>query len=497
MFSSQRRRLLKRVAGGVVGTSLWRSSRVRANAADGPSSGAESPAHPDDFDPPVHGFGFANWDGDTGTDADGEEFTYAPGDLSQEDVRRAIDDSWTTALSDAQRIFLERIVFTWIGGQAAANGHCYGMALSADNYFHNPSRLPEGVDVASEIPRPTDRFESVGDRIRWYQTSQLLRAEPYWFAFLGLRWGLGNHRVSLERLTEAIDATGTSGLALTGEPVAHQVLAHGYERSDGVTDVFIYDPTFEAEDHRNPDDVWTLSVDHESGEVHEIKSGYDEFLYHDPDMDLSTADELIGGRDRVLDETSNAVFLGVETGTALTVDVPEDVIVDRPAAEYADPDGAPYADAAVVFGSLEEFEIAIEGEAGGAFSLDALATRGGDLVLDESVSDTLEDVPTRLRFTLDETGEFVVDVVEDVEEGAETAAEEAEDAAEEAGDAAAGDATEEAGDSPEEGVSEDHEVNEGIEWIEDNWWFAVAGSALGLGAAYRFLAHRTDGDDQD
>lgn len=475
----KRRRLLQLAAGGFVGASWWRADRARGDTADGPEEGpSEGPlreaAESDEFDPTVHGFGFANWEGASGTGADGEEFTYEPEDVTREDVRRAIDDSWTAVLSEAKRHLMTRIVHSWIGGNAATNGHCYGMVVAADDYFQSPSELPAGVGSASEIPHPTGEYDAVGDRIRRLQTTQLLRAEPFWYAFLGFRWGLADHRESIEQLTEAIDATGTGGLALDGEDNPHQVMAHGYEHADGVTDAFIYDPGYEAADHANG--VWTLSVDRETGDVLEIEDGYDEFLYHDPGLELPSVDGLVGGHDRVLDELSNAVFLGLEAGGSLTIDVPGDVLVDRPAAEYADPESAPYADAAVVFGSPDEFEVSIDGENGEEYSLDTFGLRDGDLVVEEVVSGTLEEVPARLRLALDEAGEFVVDVVEEAEEAAE---------------GAATDGVEQAAEEAEETVEDANDDG----WIEDNWWIAAVGGALGLGVAYRYLARRSGDED--
>lgn len=471
----QRRRLLQLVAGGAAGSPWWRSDRIRASTPDSPSSREGSPTGSDEFDPAVHGFGFSNWVGNTGRDADGDEFTYEPGEVTREDVRRTIEDSWRSALSKALKSLMTRIVYSWIGGNAATNGHCYGMAFSVDRYFRDPEQLPAGVDAASAIPRPTGVYDRVGDRIRQFQTSQLLHAESYWYALLGLRWGLADHSESLRRLTETVDASGTSGLVLNGEPGPHLVLAYGYERADGVTDVFVYDPNHEADDHEDPDDNRMLRVDNESGEIIEIEEGYDQFLYHDPEMDLSVVDRLIGGRDRVLDQLSNAVFLGLETGETLVVDVPEGVLVDRPTAEYADPERAPYADSALVIGPPDEFGVTIEGEAGGEYSLDMLGLRDGNIVLEEEVSDTFDEGTTRLRFTIDEAGEFVFDVAEDVEEGAEEGAEEA----------------------AEKGADEElGEMNDGVDWLEDNWWLPAAGGALGIGAAYRFLARRLDDEDE-
>lgn len=508
MVRIQRRRLLQFAVGGLAGAASGQRHRTRNNTSETELSDIH------DFDPAAHGLGFSNWSGDTGEDANGEEFSYEPSDVTLEYVRRVIDDSWTTALSAAEKSLMTRIVYSWIGSEAATNGHCYGMVYAAEGYFRNTWELPSGVDDASEIPRPTDLYQAVGDRIRWLQTSQLLHAELTWYALFGLRWGLADHRESLRQLTASIDATGTCGLAIEGEAGAHQVLAHGYEeRSDGVVDVSVYDPNYEAAFYADSDsdDLWTLSVDSGSGDIREIKDGYDDFLYHDPEMDHTVVERLIGGQNRVIEMLSNAVFLGLESGEVLQIDVPDEVLVDRPVAEYADPDRKPYADAAVVFGPPDEFEVSVDGANGEEYSLNTLGLRDGELVLEERVSGTLVEVPARLRFRINDAGEFVVNAVE---EGAEEAVNQTEEAVNQTEEAAnqteeAVNQTEEAANKTEGAVNKTEETaeqaenvttessaddlggtNDWTDWLTDNWWVAAISGGLGLGATYRYLARR-------
>ena len=66
--------------------------------------------------------------------------------MAQEDVREAIDDSWTIALSEVQKRLMTRVVYSWIGGHATTNGHCYGMSFVAEQYFQDLSELPRGID---------------------------------------------------------------------------------------------------------------------------------------------------------------------------------------------------------------------------------------------------------------------------------------------------------------------------------------------------------------
>lgn len=489
-----RRQLLRLAVGGVAGISGWQfdrdSTTEAAELQEGDSSGADS------FDPVIHGFGFSNWGGRIGTGADGEQFIYEPGDVTEDDVRRAIEESWTTAVSEAEKHLMTRIVYTWIGGNAATNGHCYGMAFSAVQYFEDPSQLPSATAAASEISNPTGAFSEVGDRIRRLQTSQLLRAEPYWFAFLGFRWGLADHQESIRLLTESIESTGTAGVALDGDANPHQVLGHGVEHDDGVTSISIYDPTRSAAEHADRDNIWTLSVDRETGDVLDIRDGYDAFLYHNPEMGMTVADRLLDGRDRVLDQLSDAVFLGLETAGELDIVASGDALVDRATAEYADPERAPYNDSALVLGSTDGIEVALEGETGAEYSLDVLGVRGNDLVLEDVVTDVFDEGSARLKLTADEGGELVIDAVEEAVEGA---AEEAEEGVEEAGEAAeeAGEAAEEAGEEVEEAGERIEDANDANDWRERVGVLLAAGGAAGLGVAYWLLGKQTQNDDSE
>ena len=448
-----RRQFLHLLAGGLVG-STWSRSGSSTERGTRHSQSAE-PSQGEAFDPEIHGFAFPNWKGSTGIDADGEEFTYEPEDVTLEAVQEAMEQSWTSTLETAHQKFMERIVYSWIGGGVATNGHCYGMVFAADGYFQHPSDLPSTVDVASEIPRPTDEYDEVGNRIRRLQSSQLLRAEPYWFGLLGLRWGLADHRESLHQLTDAIDETGTAGIALDGEKNPHQVLAHGYEHDGDVTHVFIYDPRDESHQHTDPEDVWLLSVDPETGDVLEIADGYETFLYHDPEMDRSMVDRQIGGLDRVRDRLSNALFLGLETAGELEIDLPEDVQIDRPAAEFAAPEMRSYADAVIVLDPPDSFEIGIAVDGADSYSVETLGLRDGEIVLEDTVSGQLNEVGVRLEFAVDEAAEYGVEVVDAVE-------------------------------------SETGESRDRIDWIEENWWLPAVGGALGLGTAYVLLTQRSE-----
>lgn len=486
MGSVSRRRLLRFAVGGAIGAFWRQSDGTRETERDEPSGGN---AGTGEFDPTRHGFGFSNWDGTTGTSGNGAEFIYEPGEVTRGEVRRAIENSWSTAFSEAKKRLMTRVVYSWIGGNAATNGHCYGMSFAADAYYQNTSELPPGVDTASEIPHPTGAYSAVGDRIRRLQTSQLLRAEPYWFALLGLRWGLADHGESLQLLTEAIDATGTGGLAIDGEANGHQVLAHGYERTNGVTTVSIYDPTYEAAAHEDPDAIWRLSVDRESGEITEIEEGYDTFLYHDPEMDSTVIDRILDGRERVVEQLSNAVFLGVDSGT-LDIDAPDDVIVDSPAAEFADPDSAPYNESFLVVGSFDEVAVSLDGDTDEEFSLELFGLRDGEQVLEDVIADAFGEVPTQLQITVDDAGEFVVDVVE----GVQGAAEEVSGAPDRAGENVeeAGERAREAGQNVGESEGGDARPNRWERWLERPGLLGAAGGAAGFGIVYWLLAGRRE-----
>ena len=444
-----RRNLLRFVADGATLAAWWQSGWAAPHRRQD-----SMVQHSEfwDFDPALHGFGFPNWEGSTGTGATGVQFTLELGTQTKDDVWEAIDDSWTTSLTTAQQMLMTRIVYSWIGGNAATNGHCFGMTFAAEAYFRDPSKLPAGVKAASEVPHPTGRYADVGDRIRRLQTAQLLRAEPYWFVLLGLRWGLADHAESLERLTAAIESTGTAGIALDGESNAHQVLAYGYEQTTDATTVFVYDPTLEAAAYDDPEDVWALSVDRESGEILEIRDGYEEFLYYHPDLDLSVTDRLIDGRDRVLELLSNAIFLGLETSGKLEIAVPESVLIDRPGAEYADVESAHYGDVALILDPPDEFSVTLNGKIGDEYVIEVLGLRENELVVDNIVSGTIEEELLELVFSIDDTGAIIMDVI----------------------------------------GSEDQHPGMDTSWIMNNWWLPAGVAVLSLAALYLYFSRVTE-----
>ena len=141
-----------------------------------------------------------------------------------------------------------------------------------------------------------------------------------------------------------------------------------------------------------------------------------------------------------------------------------------------------------MLGPPDEFEIAVDGESGDEYLLDTLGLRDGNIVLEDSISKTLEEAPANLQLTLDEAVEFVIDVVKAVEEeAAEGVAEGAEEAAEGAGEVA-----EETGAEAESATEESTGPSE---WLEDNWWVPAAGGALTLGAGYRYFTRQPQGDN--
>jgi len=59
----------------------------------------------------------------TGTGANGEEFVYEPGDVAQADGRGAINDSWTTGISEVQKQLMTLVIYSWAGGNATKSGY--------------------------------------------------------------------------------------------------------------------------------------------------------------------------------------------------------------------------------------------------------------------------------------------------------------------------------------------------------------------------------------
>ncbi|MFC7068612.1 hypothetical protein [Halobaculum lipolyticum] len=226
-------------AGGLAG---GRSVVGRASAAGGRADG---------FEPVRHGFGFRNW-------GRGSRYFEPAAVPTREALRERVRTGWretaretiglspgdlpaaaTDAIVDHLRTALEQ--------GAGTNGHCYGMALTAQRYFERPDAIPVARSSASEIRDPTEPSPA-GDapvyrEIVERQVEQFLRFRS-WIARLAiLRPAWLDVQAVLRDVRAVVAATGTASVVLfDGSLSAHQVLVHRITESDGETRLHLYDP---------------------------------------------------------------------------------------------------------------------------------------------------------------------------------------------------------------------------------------------------------------
>lgn len=256
-----RRRLLSGTASAAgVAWAVGGVARARATAEDGA------------FDPVEHGFGFRNW-------TLRDQYFEAPPSPSRRSIRETVTSDWrdlalgTLGLDTAQ--LPDRVVDaiaaqlrTALVQRAGTNGHCYGMVLTAQQYFEQPSTIPVDRRVASEIEDPTVPIEEptapVYEEIVQRQADQFLKfrswlgrramVHPEWIDTSGV---LGDVR-------SVVETFGTATLSLfDGNLLGHQVLAYGFEADRSGLTISIYDPNRTAVSYRG--ELPALRFDHGDG----------------------------------------------------------------------------------------------------------------------------------------------------------------------------------------------------------------------------------------
>ncbi|PSQ04799.1 hypothetical protein BRC92_03795 [Halobacteriales archaeon QS_4_69_31] len=349
------------------------------------------------FDPEIHGFGFPNWGGETGCEtgtsdcpAD-QQFTLELEPFGVDQVWETISSEWSVSMQRWQIELVARLVYALKVRQTVMNGHCYGMAFAAAEYFSDPSLLPDGVDTASDVPHPTGEYAAVGQRIRDIQRSQLLAAEGFWLQKSALSFGTVDTETALTELKTAIDETGTAGVAFGDLSGGHQVLAYDCAEKDGEVMVSFYDPNYPAATYPERGEfASTFGLDADTGELLYSPFQYDNWAYNDPNLDPDLVDQLVGGVDQVFDQLANAAVFRLHSPASLEVSGVDEGSVIHPTAEDAY-DGV-LSDAVFVIGeSTSDFEVAVVGEGNGDYTLDVFAVREGETVIDEERTDSINE----------------------------------------------------------------------------------------------------------
>ena len=212
------------------------------------------------FVPARDGFGFRNW-------SPKDQYFDAPPDPTPAEVRARVRSRWrdrsravlgldTRRLPDLLVEAMATRLRLAVVQRAGTNGHCYGMALTAQRYYERPGAIPVDRPSASEIEHPTVPIEEptapVYDEIVGAQAEQFLRFR----AWLGRRAMLHPEWIDagaiLRDVEAVLDSYGTAALTVfDGTLYSHQVLAYGFEERDGVVRVPVYDPNRSAPTYGN------------------------------------------------------------------------------------------------------------------------------------------------------------------------------------------------------------------------------------------------------
>lgn len=230
----------------------------------GAVAATESSASVPTFDPARHAFGFRNWGTKT-------QYFESPPDPSGTTLREQIRTRWRRAARASLSIdpsgFPESIVDVIatqlraaVTQRAGTNGHCYGMALTAQAYHTDPESIPVDTAVASEIRDPTVPFDSpeapVYREIVDQQATQFVRFGSWLARRAILRPAWLDQRAVLQDVRAVIDEIGSASVVLfDGSLMAHQVLAYDVSESGEAIEVRVYDPNRAATAYENRVDV--------------------------------------------------------------------------------------------------------------------------------------------------------------------------------------------------------------------------------------------------
>lgn len=370
------------------------------------------------FEPATDAFGFPNWSGETGCEtypepnscSEDATFELSFNTVGLQTVRDALSE-WSISMPSTQLKMSALAARALVVRQSVSNGHCYGIVFAAKEYAADPSALPEDIDSASDIPRPSDAYESVGEKIRQYHVSQKLSSEVFWATMCEFWFGAIDYESAADDVMDALD-DGTAALLLGQSDAdgAHQVLAYDYVENDGTIEFHLYDPNVPAYKHQEAIEndetlMHTYVVDAETGEPTDPHQGYDQYAYVDPDLSLEAAGALTSTPEELFGQFDLSSVFTLHSPATLAVDAPDDATVVQPTENAYD---GVLSDAAIVLGAQPEaIEVTVIGDGEGEYSLDAVSADGDQVVVDDTVTDTIgaeERYAFRLSGTEDAEG---------------------------------------------------------------------------------------------
>ncbi|WP_420191935.1 hypothetical protein [Haloplanus salinarum] len=249
---------------------------------DGSQGGTEPSSG---FDPTIHGFGFQNWGGEGVFEPPHNHET-----IVEEAFKTQFDQEWTPKLrqnasfpmpTEVVDALSDALFETLQNGPEAlySGGHCYGMCLTAQQYFEEglPETLPPDTTATAEISKPTGEYGSVGGKIDELHRQQALEWDVFKRAqFVSPPSQQNEQPIDAEEevraIRSAINETGTALVGVGSSPsvfpdatLLHQLVGYNVEvdgqslESSQSAFVDVYNPNYAAENYE--DNIQRLEID--------------------------------------------------------------------------------------------------------------------------------------------------------------------------------------------------------------------------------------------
>lgn len=387
-----RRELLATAAGLAT---AWGTSGV-VSGADGAAA--------DGFDPQRHAFGFRNWTPAT-------QYFDAPPDPTVAEVVEEIQATWRGPAEDLldldtarlSRRTLEALAIPLqvaVTQRAGMNGHCYGMSLTAQQYFERPATIPVDRPVASEIEHPTAPLDApetpVYDAIHHTQADQFLRFRSW----VARRAMLAPDWIDLAAVLRDVEAVvsshGTASLLVFDRHLfGHQVLAYGYHDDGDVVRIPIYDPNLRAAAYGTTQPTLrfiqsdgALTMEPYDRYTHLLFNRYDRIEQATGRDRATPLEHLSVGRPTVREALLPVVvILSDTTDATLTVTGPDGRALDRLRGRFMHRDRGAHARIRTRYGADRgTYRIGVYGTSATAYDLTAVAADTDGVIVDESRS---------------------------------------------------------------------------------------------------------------
>lgn len=292
MVGSQNRRgFLRVLAGGIGGGTV-----VAGTTAGAVERNAE-------FDPVEHGFGFRNWSTAT--------MPFEPPPVQEPtrpETRDRVSSGWRSPAArfldldfGAVPSALVNAIATqaWVAlvQRSGTNGHCYGIALAAQNYYEQPEQIPLDRERSSEFLDPTEPIEDPREAPVYQDVVRLQASQFLQFrAWLGRRLMLFPNRIDYERQVDALQAMldryGTASISVFDGPTSgHQVLAYNVEDVNREVEISVYDPNDRAERYANRRRSVRLEHAGDGLTMQPYADRYDEFVFNRFDRVAAVTDQ--------------------------------------------------------------------------------------------------------------------------------------------------------------------------------------------------------------